>query len=74
MSSARCQSPSRYRSAGRQLTPEQVIGLFENRLAAYKHPRDVMFLEVLPRNATDKVDRKRLSDMVSTAVALPTTS
>ena len=59
---------------GRQLTPEQVIGLFENRLAAYKHPRDVMFLEALPRNATDKVDRKRLSDMVNTAVALPTTS
>jgi len=52
---------------GRRLTPEQVIGLFEDRLAAYKHPRDVIFLEALPRNATDKVDRKLLYDIVSSA-------
>jgi fatty-acyl-CoA synthase len=52
---------------GHPLTPEQVINLFENRLAAYKHPRDVIFLEALPRNATDKIDRKRLHDIVNRA-------
>jgi fatty-acyl-CoA synthase len=46
---------------GRLLTPEHVISLFENRLAAYKHPRDVIFLEALPRNAIGKIDRKRLT-------------
>jgi fatty-acyl-CoA synthase len=55
------------RAPGRTLTREQVIGLFENRLAAYKHPRDVIFLEALPRNATDKVDRTGLHDLVSQA-------
>ena len=28
---------------GRSLTPEQVIGLFKNQVAAYKRPRDVIF-------------------------------
>ncbi len=53
------------RAPGRTLTREQVIRLFEDRLAAYKHPRDVIFLEALPRNATDKVDRTGLHDLVS---------
>jgi fatty-acyl-CoA synthase len=52
---------------GRLLTPEHVIRLFENRLASYKHPRDVIFLEALPRNAIGKIDRKRLHDMVNSA-------
>ncbi len=50
---------------GRWLTPEQVLSLFENRVAAYKHPRDVIFFKALPRSATDKIDRKRLHDMVN---------
>jgi fatty-acyl-CoA synthase len=53
----------------RSLTREQVSGLFESRLAAYKHPRDVIFLEALPRNPTDKVDRIRLHDRVAHARA-----
>ena len=57
------------RAPGRTLTAERVIGLFENRLAPYKHPRDVIFLEALPRNATGKIDRTRLRDRVSQAGA-----
>ncbi len=49
---------------GRSLTAEQVIGLFDNRLASYKHPRDVIFLEALPRNWHGKIDRRRLQDIV----------
>jgi acyl-CoA synthetase (AMP-forming)/AMP-acid ligase II len=45
---------------GRSLTQPDVTGLFEHRLANYKHPRDVIFLDALPRNATGKVDRIRL--------------
>jgi acyl-CoA synthetase (AMP-forming)/AMP-acid ligase II len=54
---------------GRTLITEQVIGLFEGRLAAYKHPREVIFLETLPRNWHGKVDRRRLHDIVATAAA-----
>lgn len=49
---------------GRVLTAEAVIGLFENRLATYKHPRDVAFLDALPRNWHGKVDRRCLRDLV----------
>ena len=54
---------------GRTLTTEQVIRLFEGRLAPYKHPRAVIFLETLPRNWHGKVDRLRLHDIVATAAA-----
>ena len=55
---------------GRTLTAGQVIGLLENRLAAYKHPRDVMFLDTLPRNWHGKVDRRRLREIVTTTPPL----
>jgi len=42
------------------LTRQQVLTLFEGRLAAYKHPRDVIFFDALPRNATAKVDKPAL--------------
>jgi acyl-CoA synthetase (AMP-forming)/AMP-acid ligase II len=51
---------------GRTLTTEQVIGLFEDRLAAYKHPREVIFLDTLPRTWHGKVDRRRLHDILTT--------
>ncbi len=41
------------------------MGLFEERLAAFKHPRDVVFLDALPRNSLDKVDRKRLRELAA---------
>jgi fatty-acyl-CoA synthase len=40
-----------------------VIALFDGRLAAYKHPRDVIFLAALPRNATGKVQKTVLRDL-----------
>jgi fatty-acyl-CoA synthase len=52
-------------SPDRTLTTEQVIGLFEDRLAVYKHPREVIFLDGLPRNWHGKVDRGRLHDLVA---------
>jgi fatty-acyl-CoA synthase len=48
---------------GRTLAKADVIGLFEHRLASYKHPRDVVFLDALPRNSTGKVDRTRLREL-----------
>jgi acyl-CoA synthetase (AMP-forming)/AMP-acid ligase II len=44
---------------GHTLTTEQVIRLFENRLAAYKHPCEVICLDTLPLNWHGKVDRRR---------------
>jgi fatty-acyl-CoA synthase len=41
-----------------------VLGLFQGRLARYKHPRDVVFMERLPRNAMGKILKYRLRDLV----------
>jgi fatty-acyl-CoA synthase len=38
-----------------------VIGLFQNRLARFKHPRDVIFLDgPLPRTSLGKVQKYEL--------------
>jgi fatty-acyl-CoA synthase len=51
---------------GVSLTRAQVLELFPARLARYKHPRDVVFLDALPRTVMGKVQkfelRRRLTD------------
>ena len=59
---------------GRSLTREQVIALFDGRLATYKHPRDVIFLDALPRNATGKVQETVLRDLVTRPIPAVTTA
>jgi fatty-acyl-CoA synthase len=51
-------------AAGHSLTPEQVIARFQARLAAYKHPRDVVFLDRLPRTSLGKVQKHALRALV----------
>ena len=41
--------------AGESLGVQDVLALFDGRIARYKHPRDIVFLERLPRTALGKV-------------------
>ncbi|MFO1284676.1 MAG: AMP-binding protein [Burkholderiales bacterium] len=55
---------------GATLTRESVCALLEGRVARYKHPRDVVFAQSLPRTALGKVrreDLKRLARRESVA-------
>lgn len=52
-------------ATGSKLTREGVLGLFEGELARFKHPRDVIFSDSLPRNVMGKVLKFELRDMVS---------
>ena len=45
---------------GAALTREAVLDLFGDRLARYKHPRDVVFMAELPRTAMGKVQKFEL--------------
>ena len=42
---------------------EDVLALFAGRLARYKHPKDVVFVDRLPRNDIGKVEKHRLRTM-----------
>lgn len=46
-----------------------VLALFEGRVARYKHPREVVFVEALPRNALGKVKREDLRRALGEPVA-----
>jgi fatty-acyl-CoA synthase len=45
---------------GVRLTPESIAGMLDGRVARYKFPRDVVFVDALPRTALGKVKREDL--------------
>ncbi|MCK6450644.1 MAG: long-chain fatty acid--CoA ligase [Alphaproteobacteria bacterium] len=47
--------------------PKAILQRFDGRLARFKHPRDVVFVERLPRNAMGKVLRHELRAMLAGA-------
>ena len=49
--------------AGRSLTEDDVKEFVKRSLARFKVPRDVVFLDELPRNPTGKVLKRQLRDM-----------
>jgi malonyl-CoA/methylmalonyl-CoA synthetase len=52
------------RRAGATLTEEQVIAEARARLAPYKCPKTIAFLDTLPRNVMGKVEKTRLREML----------
>lgn len=52
------------RDQGTTLTEEDVIGHFQDRIARFKIPAEVRFVDVLPRNATGKVLKRTLRDQL----------
>ncbi len=50
--------------AGTELSRGAVVSLFEGELARFKHPKDVLFVEALPRNVMGKVLKYELREMV----------
>ncbi|OGA67719.1 MAG: feruloyl-CoA synthetase [Betaproteobacteria bacterium RIFCSPLOWO2_12_FULL_65_14] len=51
--------------AGCRMTEAEAIALFQGRIARYKHPREVRFLERLPRSALGKVQREAVRTALS---------
>jgi fatty-acyl-CoA synthase len=47
---------------GKKLSEDQVKSYVKERLARYKVPREVVFMDELPRNATGKVLKRELRD------------
>ena len=56
-----------------QLDSGRVKALFENRLARFKHPRRVMLVDSLPRNAMGKIEKFELRKQLSQNMAMDST-
>jgi fatty-acyl-CoA synthase len=50
---------------GADISEDELIARFAGRLARYKHPRGVIFLQALPRNAMGKVLKFRLREEIA---------
>jgi acyl-coenzyme A synthetase/AMP-(fatty) acid ligase len=50
---------------GAQLSEAEVLALLEDRIARYKHPREIRFANGFPRTALGKVMRAELVKAVS---------
>ncbi|MEZ5785199.1 MAG: long-chain fatty acid--CoA ligase [Xanthobacteraceae bacterium] len=57
------------RKPGARISEPQVMALFEGRIAHFKRPRAVFFVEMLPRNALGKVQREEVKAMLASVVA-----
>jgi len=53
---------------GIELRRERVLGLFDGRLARFKHPKDLLVVDTLPRNALGKVLKDELRRWVAAPV------
>jgi acyl-CoA synthetase (AMP-forming)/AMP-acid ligase II len=53
------------RSAGSQLSAQQVLALFDGRVAPYKRPSDVIFLDAMPQTSVGKPEKKALRAMIT---------
>ena len=51
-------------AAGQSLDKARILAAFDGRTARFKHPREVIFLDRLPRNAMGKVQKFILKDMI----------
>jgi acyl-CoA synthetase (AMP-forming)/AMP-acid ligase II len=47
---------------GKSATPEEIMEYCRSRLAGFKRPRSVVFIDALPRNPMGKVLRKKLRE------------
>ena len=54
------------RSAGAKLDEPAILAAFEEALAHFKHPRDIIFVDALPRNVMGKVQKFQLRDTIKT--------
>ena len=61
---AKCRSPSSSLPRARGSRPRTFSPRFEGRLARFKHPKDVLFLDALPRNAMGKTQKHELRERV----------
>ncbi len=52
---------------GAQATAEEIIAYTKERVAAYKYPRTVQFVETLPKGATGKILKKELKQQLEAA-------
>ncbi len=50
--------------ASAETESEDVLRLFDGHIARYKQPKDVVFVDALPRNAMGKVEVQRLRELV----------
>ncbi|BCJ85487.1 class I adenylate-forming enzyme family protein [Effusibacillus dendaii] len=53
------------KQAGKEVTEQELIQFCQDRLAKYKTPRRILFIDQLPRNGVGKILKQRLRDMSS---------
>jgi len=46
---------------------DTILAAFNDEIARFKHPKDVVFLPALPRNAMGKVVAQQVRDLIETA-------
>jgi fatty-acyl-CoA synthase len=51
--------------AGHEVDAAEIVAFCRERIASYKKPRHVVFIDALPRNASGKVLKRELRDAIA---------
>jgi acyl-CoA synthetase (AMP-forming)/AMP-acid ligase II len=60
-----CVAAAVVRSPGADVTPADILEFCDGRLAPYKRPKQIFFVDALPRNSFGKVQKQRVRAMVA---------
>ena len=55
---------------GEKVTPEEIIDFCRGKMAGYKKPKHVIFVEKFPRAAAGKIERKKLKEFAKKMLGL----
>jgi fatty-acyl-CoA synthase len=58
------------RRTGAEISCDSLLALFTDRLARFKHPREIRFVDALPMTALGKVERYRLRTMLNALASM----
>ncbi len=56
---------------GEEVSPEEIINFCRERMAGYKKPKQVVFIDQLPRAAAGKLERKPLRELAMKILGIP---
>jgi long-chain acyl-CoA synthetase len=54
---------------GQSVTEQDLVAFCKERMAAYKYPREIEFIDEVPKNASGKVLRRELRDKAVSAAS-----
>ena len=52
-------------TSGNTISKQSILDYFDGKIARYKIPKDIVFVDALPRNSLGKIITDKISDLIA---------